>query len=165
MKKMYIWIALLLVCLTAVFVQLNRVYDAYQTPPALEVYCEDFFIRVPGTAVFWSCDTIFFGEEHHGGSLLHPLERQMLTLDTLGYPAKGYPVSIALEEEGEILSVERWLASEIGNVEAQALPVQLEDGNIIPVDGGDWVYEIQVGFEQPHYNGTASYVFRITYPQ
>lgn len=163
MKKRYWLLFAAVFCMILAFVPVSRVYNSYQTPPVLEVQCEDFFVAVEGTGVSWRYRTVLLREEMYEASLVHPLDTgEMTTLDTLGYPAGGVPVRLWFRTQPkEILSLVWWPAEERRAGNTEGIAVELTEGNILPTEGDDRIYALTVRYDEYNFGGTARYVFRV----
>ena len=163
MKKRYWLLLASVICMILAFVPVSRIYDSYQRPPVLEIQCEDFFVAAEGTGVSWRYRTAWLREEMYESSLVHPLDvREMVTLDTLGYPAEGDPVRLWFRtQSAEILSLAWWPAEEQSTGDAEGTAIELSEGNVLPTEGEDRIYALTVRYDEYNFGGTARYVFRV----
>lgn len=163
MKKRYWLLLTSIICMILALVPVSRIYDSYQRPPVLEVQCEDFFVAVEGTGVSWRYRTALLREEMYESSLVHPLDvREMVTLDTLSYPAEGDPVELWFQTQpAEILSLVWWPAEEQSTGNAEGTAVELTEDNILPTEGEERIYALTVRYDEYNFGGTARYVFRV----
>jgi len=88
----------------------------------------------------------------------HPLDN----IDSRAFQqVQGASVILSFPVMPDGVEVLRWRGSELGNPDAPAEPVELENW-VIPMESGDWVYEVTARWDRDTWGGEASYHLYLT---
>ncbi len=131
---------------------------ALSSAPELEVlYGEDMTTVGPGNCS-WRGPAVNGQTMEYIACGAHPLDN---THEREFSHVHGERVTLSFPVTPDSVTVFRWNASDMGNVEAPGEQVVLEDMSFIP-EPGEWVYEITARWEREAWGGEAGYALYLT---